>query len=144
MTVDLATSQPRVYRRMVAFDAAAHEACTEAGLDPKLVELVKIRISQLNGCAYCLRMHTREALAQGESTDRLAVLPAWWESQYFSDVERAALALAQDVTSLPAPYASEQTGLTDEQVGALTWLSVVMNAWNRVAVCSHYPVGPQD
>lgn len=64
---------------------------------------MKIRISQLNGCAFCLRMHTRDALAKGESTDRLAVLPAWWESQYFSDTEKAALALAEQATELGVP-----------------------------------------
>ncbi|MGP3918477.1 carboxymuconolactone decarboxylase family protein [Nonomuraea sp. 10N515B] len=66
-------------------------------VDPLLVELVKIRTSQINGCAFCLRMHTRDALKKGESTDRLAVLPAWAETGYFSEFERAALRLAEAV-----------------------------------------------
>ena len=73
------------------------DAHAAAGLDAKIAELVKIRISQLNGCAFCLRMHTREAIEFGESVDRIAVIAAWWESQYFSEPERAALALAEDV-----------------------------------------------
>ncbi|MFL6097001.1 MAG: carboxymuconolactone decarboxylase family protein, partial [Blastococcus sp.] len=72
----------------------------DAGPDPLLAELVKIRISQLNGCAFCLRMHTRDALAKGETSDRLAFFAAWWESQYFTAQEQAALAPAEQVTSL--------------------------------------------
>ncbi|MDO5684190.1 MAG: carboxymuconolactone decarboxylase family protein [Propionibacteriaceae bacterium] len=142
--VNIAKQHPDTYQALVALDGAAGSAAKAAGLDPKLIELVKIRISQLNGCAFCLRMHTRDAIALGESTDRLAVVAAWWESQYFSAEERAALALAEQVTELavPEPRTWDDGSLTAEQESAITWLSVVMNAWNRVAILSHYPVGP--
>lgn len=89
-------------------------------------------------------MHTRDALAKGESMDRVAVLAAWWESQYFSAQERAALALAEEVTRLSVPPRTEwdDGSLTPEQVSAISWLAIVMGVWNRVAVRSHYPVAP--
>ena len=143
-SANLSRQHPQAYQAMVAFDRAAIAAASAAGLDPLLIELVKIRISQLNGCAFCLRMHTRDAVAKGETVDRLAVIAAWWESQYFTDIERAALALAEEVTELPVPQPRRwDTGvLNEEQVSAISWLAVVMNAWNRIAISSHYPVGP--
>lgn len=143
-SANLSRQHPQAYQAMVAFDRAAIAAASAAGLDPLLIELVKIRISQLNGCAFCLRMHTRDAVAKGETVDRLAVIAAWWESQYFTDIERSALALAEEVTELPVPQPRRwDTGvLNEEQVSAISWLAVVMNAWNRIAISSHYPVGP--
>lgn len=98
---------------------------------------------ELNGCAFCLRMHTRDAVAKGETSDRLAVLPARWESQYFTDAERSALAVAEQVTDIASPvrHAVVEGALTPEQTSAVAWLAVVMNSWNRVAIFSHYPVG---
>ncbi len=139
----LGKEHPDVYKAMVALDGQAETAFEAAGLDPLLGELVKVRVSQLNGCAFCLRMHTRDAIERGETTDRLAVVAAWWESQYFTPQEQAALALAEDVTRLPVPARDRDlSALSDEQVSAVTWLVVVMNAWNRIAIASHYPVAP--
>lgn len=142
--VNLSKQHPANYRSLATLDKEVGAAVAEAGLDPLLAELVKIRISQLNGCAFCLRMHTRDALAKGETTDRLAVVAAWWESQYFTSQEQAALALAEEVTSLTGPGRRpwDDGSLTPEQISAISWLAIVMNAWNRVAVTSHYPVAP--
>ena len=142
--VNLGKQHPAIYRSLATLDKEVGAAVADAGLDPLLAELVKIRISQLNGCAFCLRMHTRDALAKGETSDRLAVVAAWWESQYFTSQEQAALALAEEVTSLtgPARRPWDDGSLTPEQISAVSWLAIVMNAWNRVAVTSHYPVGP--
>ncbi|CAM3057534.1 carboxymuconolactone decarboxylase family protein [Prescottella defluvii] len=143
-SVNLSKQHPDAYKQLIVLNRQADAAIEAAGLDPLLGELVKIRVSQLNGCAFCLRMHTRDALAAGETSDRLAVLAAWWESQYFTPQERAALALAEQVTRLPVPDARDwdDGSLTDEQASAVSWLAVVMNAWNRVAITSHYPVAP--
>jgi AhpD family alkylhydroperoxidase len=136
------------YKALAHLDQKVAEATAAAGVGHQLVELVKIRVSQLNGCAFCLRIHTRGAIDHGETADRLAVLPAWWESQYFTDAERAALLLAEQVTLIGDHSNAPDRGpvpdgvLSDAQVSALTWLVIVMNAWNRVAVSSHYPVGP--
>lgn len=94
--VNLGKQHPAAYKSVLALNEEVEEAVARAGLDAKLAELVKVRTSQLTGCAFCLRMHTRDALDKGETTDRLAVLAAWWESQYFTEHERAAL--AEDVT----------------------------------------------
>ncbi|RVW07904.1 carboxymuconolactone decarboxylase family protein [Prescottella agglutinans] len=142
--VNLSKQHPDIYKQLMGFSAEADAAIGAAGLDPLLGELVKIRVSQINGCAFCLRMHTRDAIAKGETSDRLAVLAAWWESQYFAPQERAALALAEQVTRLSVPEVRtwDDTSLTDHQASAVSWLAVVMNAWNRVAITSHYPVAP--
>ncbi|WP_137874811.1 carboxymuconolactone decarboxylase family protein [Rhodococcus sp. Q] len=142
--VNLSKQHPILYQQLVTLSSQADAAVADAGLDPLLAELVKIRVSQINGCAFCLRMHTRDALKKGETTDRLAMVAAWWESQYFSAPERAALALAEEVTDLPVPAGHDwdDGSLTDAQASAISWLAVAMNAWNRVAITSHYPVAP--
>ena len=142
--MNLSKLHPVAYKALAALSAEADEAFANSGLNPLVAELVKLRVSQINGCAFCLRMHTRDALAKGESTDRLAVVAAWWESQYFDASECAALALAEQITSIhsPARHAIEEGALSDEQSSAVAWLAVVMNAWNRVAITSHYPVAP--
>ena len=142
--VNISRQHPDLYQRLADLSKQADAVVAAAGLDPLLGELVKLRVSQINGCAFCLRMHTRDALAKGETTDRLAVISAWWESQYFTAIERDALALAEQVTYLDRPgrHHSDEGALTDEQASAVACLTVVMNAWNRVAITSHYPVSP--
>ncbi|WP_234340361.1 carboxymuconolactone decarboxylase family protein [Streptomyces sp. SCSIO 75703] len=109
--------------------------------------MLKIRTSQLNGCAFCLRMHTRDALKKGENPDRIAVLPGWEETGYFSATERAAPRLTEAITGVAAGHVGDEdyeaaaAVLTEDQVSATAWLVTVMNAFNRVAVTSRYPVG---
>ncbi|MDJ1371208.1 carboxymuconolactone decarboxylase family protein [Gulosibacter molinativorax] len=142
--VNISKQHPDVYQQVVALSKSAEEAAAAAGLDKKLIELVKIRVSQLNGCAFCCRLHTRDAVSAGETADRLAVLPAWWESQYFSEQEQDALGLAEEVTRLSVPERTDwdNGSLNPEQVSAVSWLAVVMNSWNRVAIRSGYRVAP--
>lgn len=146
--VNVGKQTPTAYKAMTALATDVEANATEVGLDPSLVELVKIRTSQINGCAFCLDMHTRDALDRGETPERLAVLPAWRETQFFSEQERAALALAEAVTLIAdghVPddvYASAATTLSDAQLSAVTWLAIVMNAWNRIGITSRHPVGP--
>ncbi|WP_426247634.1 carboxymuconolactone decarboxylase family protein [Nocardioides sp. LHG3406-4] len=143
-TVNLGKQHAAAYQRLTDLSAEAATAMEKAGLSAGLTELIRIRVSQLNGCAFCLRMHTRDALAKGETPDRVAVLAAWWESQYFTDQERAALAVAERVNdiALTPRHPEDESALTDEQVSAVSWLAIVMGAWNRVAITSHYPVAP--
>jgi AhpD family alkylhydroperoxidase len=146
MTVNIGKAFPQSYDALLGLNTLAETAAADSGLDPLLIELVKIRVSQLNGCAFCLRMHTRDALKHGETTDRLAVVAAWWETQYFSEPEQAALGLAEHITRIGEAHWSSEKGaeggvLTDSQTAAITWLAIVMNAWNRLAISSHYPVG---
>ena len=111
-----------------------------AGLEKSLMELVKIRASQLNGCAVCLHMHTRDARKAGESEERLYMLNAWRESPLYTTRERAALAWTETLTTLAstgAPdevYALVKAEFTDQQSIALTMLINVINSWNRLGV----------
>lgn len=146
--VNIGKAHPAAYQALLDLNATVVAAATEAGLEARLVELVKIRVSQLNGCAFCLRMHSRDAIALGETADRLAVLAAWWESQYFTETERAALHLAEQVAlvdergRLPDRGVVVDEALSDVQVSAIAWLAIVMGSWNRVAMTSSYPVAP--
>ena len=142
--MNLSKLHPAAYKALTALSTDADKAFADSGLNPLIAELVKMRVSQINGCAFCLRMHTRDALAKGETTDRLSVIAAWWESQYFDAAERAALGLAEQITNIasPARFTADADALTDQQASAVAWLAVVMNAWNRVAITSHYPVAP--
>jgi AhpD family alkylhydroperoxidase len=88
--VNVGKHHPAAYKALLAMSAEVENSAAAAGLDPLLVELLKIRASQINGCAFCLRMHTCDALKRGENPDRIAVLPAWDEAGYFSETDRAA------------------------------------------------------
>ena len=150
-TTHLDFAVPAAYQSLLAAGKAAGTAAIAAGLDLLLVELVRIRSSQLNGCAFCLRMHTRDALSHGESADRLAVLAAWRDSDYFSPAERAALSIAEEVTLISdrrndrlneTETELDRAALTDEQRAVVGWLAIVINAFNRVAIVSRYDVAP--
>jgi len=144
--INIGTVMPKSQQAMSALSQEAEAAALAAGLDKRLVELVKIRASQINGCAYCLRLHTQETMQHGETIDRLSVLAGWWESQYFSQVEQQALSIAERVTLIAQPHLAHDADIDDamttEQVAAVTWVAVVINAWNRIAISSHYPVAP--
>ncbi|WP_245177406.1 carboxymuconolactone decarboxylase family protein [Geodermatophilus sp. DF01-2] len=107
--VHLGKETPAAYRAMRAWATEVEASATDAGLERSLVDLVKIRTSQLNGCAFCLELHSREALAHGERPERLAVLPAWRETGFFTQQERAALALAESITLIAGTAGSRTT-----------------------------------
>jgi AhpD family alkylhydroperoxidase len=112
----------------------------QGGLEGSLMELVKIRASQINGCAFCLHMHTAEAREQGETEERLFLLDAWRESPLYSERERAALAWTEALTLLPqtrAPddvYRAVQAQFSEPELVTLTLLIVAINGWNRIQV----------
>ncbi|WP_145903125.1 carboxymuconolactone decarboxylase family protein [Kitasatospora viridis] len=135
------------YGAMLALNSTTQQAALAAGLELPLLELVRIRASQINGCAYCLDMHTKDARHAGETEQRIYALNAWRETPFFSEVERAALAFTEAVTLVAdgqvpdAVYRETAEVLTEEQIAALTWVIVVINAFNRVAITSRVPVG---
>lgn len=118
-------------------------------LEPKLCNLVLMRVSQINGCAYCMDMHSKDARAAGEDEQRLYVLPAWRETPFFSARERAALALAEAVTRLPARDQSVPDALYEEasaqfdekELVDLTLLIGSINIWNRINITAQPEVG---
>jgi AhpD family alkylhydroperoxidase len=111
------------------------------GLEERLLDLVKNRVSQINGCAFCLDMHTKDSRAQGETEQRIDLLDAWaWrETPCFTDRERAALAWAEAVTfisdGVPDPvYSEAREHFTEKELADLTWAVIAINGWNRVAI----------
>ncbi|AIJ17995.1 alkyl hydroperoxide reductase AhpD [Streptomyces anthocyanicus] len=137
---------PEAYAALRATAEAVRGVAEAAGLDRILVELVNIRVSQLNACAYCLNAHTRAALRGGETTQRLGVLPAWRDTELFSPRERAALALAEatthpaDAGAQSTAYAEARGVLSDDEISAVIWVAISINAFNRVSVLSKHPV----
>ncbi|WP_328624672.1 carboxymuconolactone decarboxylase family protein [Streptomyces sp. NBC_00353] len=144
--VNIGKQHPANYKALIALSSTVEDTTTAAGLDPLLVELLKIRTSQINGCAFCLKMHTRDALKKGENPDRIAVLPAWEETDYFSETDRAALRLTEAIARVSEGHVSDDdynaaaVVLSADQVSAVAWLATLMNAFNRVAITSRYPV----
>jgi AhpD family alkylhydroperoxidase len=133
---------PAAYRALASVDATVSAA---GHLEPELLDLVKLRASQLNGCAYCLDLHSRDLRAKGESPQRLDVLSAWREVPLFSDRERAALALTEAITRVgdthvPDDVVDAARAVFDEdELAQLVFEIVVINAWNRVAITDRLP-----
>jgi AhpD family alkylhydroperoxidase len=127
-------------KAMGHLDRTATKELDRVDFDPKLRELVRIRASQLNGCAYCIDMHTKDARAIGETEQRLYGLAAWQETPYFTPRERAALAFTEAVTLVAgshvpdAEYQAVAAEFTPDEVAALLGLIVTINAWNALAV----------
>lgn len=110
------------------------------GLERSLIELVKIRASQINGCAYCIDMHTQDARAEGETERRIYALNAWRETPFYTNRERAALAWTEAVTLISeggvsdALFEETRQHFSEKELADLTWAVAVINAWNRVAI----------
>ncbi|MGB7215065.1 MAG: carboxymuconolactone decarboxylase family protein [Gammaproteobacteria bacterium] len=146
-----------MYTRL-SFDPARHRdaframlglgaAVSRAGLEPTLLELVKIRASQINGCGYCIDMHTKDARANGESEQRLYLLSAWREANVYSERERAALAWTEAVTRLEhqevpdSVYELARSQFTEDELVALTLAIVAINGWNRFSIAFRRTAG---
>lgn len=146
--VNIGKAAPELYKAVMCLDRQATEAATAAGLAEGFTHLLRLRASQLNQCAFCVRLHTGDALASGESIGRVSVLPAWRETEYFNGKERAALELVEAVTFIAdgqvpdEVYERAAAKLSKEEIAAVEWLGVVINAWNRIAISSRYLVGP--
>jgi AhpD family alkylhydroperoxidase len=118
----------------------------DSGLDPKLIHLVKMRASQINGCAYCIDMHWKDARADGETEQRLYGLDAWEESPYYTPRERAALAWTESVTLLKdhvpdAVYRSVKEHFNEQELANLTLAVAMINVWNRLTIPLRVPAG---
>jgi AhpD family alkylhydroperoxidase len=135
---NLARETPELYRTLHNLEARVKRL----GLDQRVRQLVKIRASQINGCAYCIDMHTEEARRVGESEQRMHGLAAWREAPYYSVQERAALALTEAMTLLSEDgvpdevYAEAEARFSAEDLVALIWQVITINSWNRLAVTS--------
>ncbi|MDQ0944010.1 carboxymuconolactone decarboxylase family protein [Streptomyces sp. V1I1] len=144
--INFAKVAPKAFRAVIGLDAAARE-----GLDPALVELVQIRSSQLNHCAYCLHMHTGDARKAGESEERLHMTAVWREAKhFFTEKEQAALALTEAVTLVAdggvpdAVYAQAAARFDERELAQLLALIFTINTWNRIALATGKVAGTDE
>ncbi|HET9743836.1 MAG TPA: carboxymuconolactone decarboxylase family protein [Terriglobales bacterium] len=134
--IDFKTAVPAAYRAMLALETYVHHS----GLEPSLLELVKIRASQINGCAFCLDMHSKDARAAGETEQRLYLLSAWREAPFYSPRERAALAWTEAVTQISETHALDDVyelarqHFSETELVNLTMAIVAINGWNRLEI----------
>ena len=139
-----------VYRQLVRTAVASREASIAAGLNDGLLELVNVRVSQINGCAACLSSHVPAARKAGVSQRRLDLLPAWRDLDAFGDQERAALRLAETLTRLDdtreraEALAAAAEFFDADQIAALEWTIVLINSFNRVSIASHHQARIDD
>lgn len=145
-------NHPRINYSKTAPDGVENLANLEAylrsaGLERRLVELVKLRASQINGCAYCIDMHTKDARTHGETEQRLYGVSAWRETPFYSERERAALAWAEAVTQISQDQAPDEVydqvkeHFTEKELVDLTLAVIAINSWNRLAISFRTPPG---
>lgn len=141
--MDIGKVEPKLYRAM----GTADKYLPTLELDAKLQELIRTRISQVNGCGYCINMHTQAALDLGETTQRLFALSAWWETPFFTEAEQAALKLAEEVAQIDRGGVSDETYesalalLGEQQLAQVIFVTVTIGSWNRIAIAMHMVAG---
>jgi len=142
--LDAQKTSPAAYNAMLSLEMFIRKS---SKLEPCLIELVKMRASQINGCAFCLDMHAKDARAEGESEQRLYALPAWQEAPFYTDRERAALAWTEAITQVTQGhvpdevYEAAKERFTDEELVNLTWAAIAINGWNRLAIAFRFIAG---
>ena len=135
---------PAAYQAMLGLEMFVRK---QSKLEPALLQLVKMRASQINGCAYCLDMHSKDARAEGETEQRLYALSAWEETPFFTDRERAALALTEAITLIredhvsDALYENAKNSFSEEELVNLTLAIITINGWNRLAITFQFVPG---
>jgi AhpD family alkylhydroperoxidase len=142
--ININISEPEALKAMLGLE----KYLAKTGISKTLKELIKIRASQINGCAYCLDMHTKDALKYGESNQRIFILSAWKEAtEFFTEEEQAALAMTEEITLIHQNGLSEETYrnalkvFSENQIAQLIMAIVTINAWNRMAVSTHLKIG---
>jgi AhpD family alkylhydroperoxidase len=141
--LNAAQAAPQAYHAMMALE----KFVKESGLERSLIELVKLRASYINGCAYCVDMHTKDARAEGETEQRLYAVAVWRETPFFTPRERAALAFTEAVTNISHGgvsddvYNEARQHFTDAELVNLTMAIVTINGWNRLAITFQADVG---
>lgn len=135
---NLSKADPKAFEAMLGLE----NYIAQSGLDFKLYELIKTRASQINGCAFCINMHTRDAMKEGETAQRLFLLDAWRETDLYTEKERAVLALTEAMTLIAGKevsndvYDEARKHLTDKELAAVVMAVVAINGWNRIAITS--------
>lgn len=141
---------PEVWKAASAFSATLGKEAERLGLSLQEAELIKVRASQLNACAFCLDLHAREARSAGVVQQKLDMLPAWRESALYTERERAVLAVSEAATRMPlteehkADLSGSRSVLGDDAFAAAEWVALTINMFNRVSILSEHPVRPRD
>jgi AhpD family alkylhydroperoxidase len=142
--LDAQKVSPAAYQALLGMEMFVRK---QSKLEPALIELVKIRASQINGCAFCIDMHTKDARAEGESEQRIYALSAWEETPFFTDRERTALALTEAITLIPEGHVPDEVyekgrkSFSEEELVNLTLAIITINGWNRLAITFRYVPG---
>ncbi len=143
LRMNIKQAEPRIYQAM---DMADRQLSAFA-LPGKLQELIRIRVSQINGCGYCIDYHTKDALKLGETPQRLFAIAAWWETPFFTEEEQAVLKLAEEVTRISEHGLSNEVYenalriLGKEQLAQAIFVTITINGWNRIAISMHMVAG---
>lgn len=146
--VKLGKAVPELYETLGRLDEVVNVAGEAAKMSEGFMHLLRLRASQINQCAYCVRLHTRDAMESGESADRISLIAAWRESEYFTNKERAALSLVEHITLISEcqvpddVYEEAAQVLAESEIAAVESLAVVINAWNRFSIASGVRVKP--
>ena len=140
--INVSKVDPKAYEAMIGLE----KYLAQSGLDQILYELIKTRASQINGCAYCLNMHTRDAMELGETAQRLFLLNAWRETELFTEKERVVLALTEEMTLIAngpvsdEVYTNAEKYCTPNELAAIIMAVVAINGWNRIAITTRLPL----
>jgi len=141
--LNIGAVSPAAYRSMLGLEKFIHES----SIEPKLVHLLKMRASQINGCAYCLDMHSKDARAGGETEQRLYGLDAWREAPYYTDRERAALEWTEALTRVTDGHVPDEVyerakrQFSEKELVELAMIAVAINGWNRLAIAFRSEAG---
>lgn len=144
--INMASEVPSMYKKLFDMEQEGKELIQNAQIEEGFSHLLKLKASQINKCAYCVRLHTKDALACGETIERINVVSAWEESDYFSLKERACLSLVEAITLVSydqvsdTVYENAEEVLTKEELVSVEWLAILINSWNRLAISSRYIV----
>ena len=144
--INMASEVPSMYKKLFDMEQEGKELIQNAQIEEGFSHLLKLKASQINKCAYCVRLHTKDALACGETIERISVVSAWEESDYFSLKERACLSLVEAITLVSydkvsdTVYENAKEVLTKEELVSVEWLAILINSWNRLAISSRYIV----
>lgn len=143
-------AMPEIWKASQKYTEVVRDVSLRSGITEQESELIKMRVSQINACGFCLDLHYWQARKAGVSPQLLAMLPAWRESSLFGEREKALLAVAEAATNMPiseesrADLAGARSVLGDETLAAAEWIAVTINLFNRVSILSGHPVRPRD
>lgn len=142
--ININSAEPNALKAMMGLEAYL----SQISISKSLKEFIKIRASQINGCAYCIDMHTKDALKNGETNQRIFLLTAWWETDtVFTEEEKIVLAITEEVTLIHKNGLTDETYeqalkfFTENQIAQIVMAVIVINAWNRIAISGHFQPG---